>query len=311
VWKAFTGELKRDSETFDREAKSRAEAKLWNAEREVAAAMESPTKAAGIPIKSNFNLTAAKHKRYSATGNIKLANAIGLHDQATATAIRNIESSAMEREEEYRRDWQAERGIGVGATRGIKGAIFQGTPFAASGSPAPGPGRSPAPAASPSPRHDAASTPRGDGRGMHGTPSSAAAQRATTPAASSSSSAAADMSLDAAIAYLSSSRRIQLADRYVRKDYFWKLNSDTTEGREVFVLRWRDLDSDSVAGHLFATDIQSVVFPKNNSNLLEISVGTAPRPLVGTGGRAVVTLLFPSEVECKKYGKALMTIQRK
>lgn len=266
---------------------------------EVAAAMESPAKT-GIPIKSHFNRTAAKHKKYSATGNTRLASAIGLHDEATATAIRNIESSAMEREEEYRREWKAERGLGT-SLGGSKAAIFQGTPFANSAKqqqPPPQP-MSPTPAKSAvsSPHHDAIFTPRTD----------------AIPHSSKKSPAlpAAEMSVDAALAYLSSSRRIILADRYVRKDYFWKVNSDTMEGKEVFVLRWRDLDSEAVVGHLFTSDIQNVAFAKNNPNLLEISVGTAPRALVGTGGRAVVSLLFPSEVECKKYGKSVMAIIRR
>lgn len=252
--------------------------------------MTTPSKV-GIPIKSNFNLTAAKHKRYSATGNIRLQTAIGLHDEATATAIRNIESVAMMREEEYRREWLAERGLGASKT--AKSGIFQSTPF--KGTVVSTPKSNPS-----SSRQDV--SPRGVAKPET---VSSSVKKGGVPNV--------DMSVDAALAYLSSSRRIQLADRYVRKDFFWRVHCESIEGREVFVLRWRDIDYETVAGHLFAVDIQSIVFSKNNPLLLEVSIGTSPRALVCTGGRAVVSLLFPSEVECKKYGKALhalMAMQR-
>lgn len=253
----------------------------------MAAALITPVKTT-IPIKSNFNLTAAKHKRYSATGNIKMQNSIGLHDEATATAIRNIESSAMEREEEYRREWMAERGLGT-MSKANKSGIFQSTPF--KGTPAS------IPKTTPSTRTD--TSPRGVSKPE--TPNSVI--KGGVPNV--------EMSVDAAMAYLASSRRIQLADRYVRKDFFWKVSCESMEGKEVFVLRWRDLDYDSVVGHVFTADIVNIVFPKSNPLLLEVSVGTAPRALVGTGGRAVVSMMFPSEVECKKYGKALMALTRR
>ena len=253
----------------------------------MAAALESPSKTA-IPIKSNFNLTAAKHKRYSATGNTKLASAIGLHDEATALAIRNIESAAMEREEEYRREWQAERGIGH--PKSSKAGIFQSTPFTGNAKQMP---------VTPTPGKlaDSISTPKLD-------------EKLAKASIWTKSPKHVEMSMDAAISYLSSSRRIQLADRYVRRDYFWRVNSEFAEGKEVLVLRWRDLDSDNVVGHLYASDIQNITFTKGNAQQLDISVGTAPRPLVGTGGRAVVSMLFSSEVECKKYGKSLLAISR-
>lgn len=260
--------------------------------------MTTPSKT-GIPIKSNFNLTAAKHKRYSATGNIKLQNAIGLHDEATATAIRNIESNAMEREEEYRREWMAERGMG-NPNRGVgKNAIFQGTPFG--GTKQNSAAITPHVTAVSTPRVESSSSPRGTARSQSGGSS----------AKKTVSTSNVEMSLDAAVAYLSSSRRVQLADRYVRKDYFWKLSCETMEGKEVFVLRWRDLESEAIVGHFVSSDVQNIVFPQKNPLLLEVSVGTAPRALVGTGGRAVVSLSFSSEVECKKYGRALLAVIRR
>lgn len=318
VWRKFTGKLKSDADKWANQIRIREEARRWNAEQEVSAALETPVKV-GIPIKSSFNATAARHKRYSATGNARSGGGLGLQDEATAAAIRTIEKGAMEREELYRRAYLRERGQSGTIMKSTPNPLVSAKKTVVVAPPKSGPFEWSTPsAARPEDPNKAVATPNAaavaaaqNGSGIASSALNKSAKKSTRatghPASSLSNSS--DVTLESAVTFITSSQRFFLADRYVRKEYFWKVSSEIFEGKPSYVLKWRDMESDAVAGHLFLNDISGVSFSPINPCLLEITVGTSSKALLGTGGRAVVSLLFSSDADCKKYGKCLKLLQ--
>jgi hypothetical protein len=125
---------------------------------------------------------------------------------------------------------------------------------------------------------------------------------------------------DTSLAYLSSSHRIFLADRYARKEYSWKLQVEVVDGAKELVLRWREVHDNSAVGQVNLLDIKGVFSPRSsggagagNASLpptseFDISVDSSPRALLGTGGRAVLSLVFQSEQNCKQFADALKNV---
>ncbi len=235
----------------------------------------------GIPIKSGYNQAAAKHSRYTAplgaNNKSSLSPALlGLQDEATAKAIKTVESAAMEREDNYRKLWMAERSLVLVVT----------------------PPTTPPLAAVPENKIMSSSK-----KTSFSDPEIVLKRK--------------NVDIETSIAYLSSSHRIYLADRYARKEYNWKLYSEVVDGIREYVLRWREVNDNSGVGQAILKDIRGVVWScaadsesssarsAPTTTQLDIAVGSSPRALLGTGGRAVLSLVFPSEQECKQYGAAL------
>jgi hypothetical protein len=328
VWRKFTGKLKSDAAKWANQIRMKEEARRWvrsrqcvnvsafnrpnfqNAEQEVSAALETPVKV-GIPIKSSFNATAARHKRYSATGNTRPAG-LGLQDEATAAAIRTIEKGAMEREEQYRRAYLRERGNTSVMALSSPNPLLSAKKTATVVPPKSGQFEWSTPSSRP--EDVSLSTKSAAVQNGNGVPSSILSKSSRKPTRATgyqgtNLSNSSDVTLESAVAFITSSQRFFLADRYVRKEYFWRVSSEIFEGKPSYVLKWRDMESDAVAGHLFLNDINGVSLSPINPCLLEITVGTSSKALLGTGGRAVVSLLFSSDADCKKYGKCLKLLQ--
>jgi hypothetical protein len=128
---------------------------------------------------------------------------------------------------------------------------------------------------------------------------------------------------DTSLAFLSSSHRIFLADRYARKEYSWKLQVEVVDGSKELILRWREVNDNSAVGQVNLSDIKGIFSPRpsggagaGNGNPgpsppaveLGISVDSSPRALLGSGGRAVLSLVFHSEQNCKQFGDALKNV---
>ena len=242
----------------------------------------------------------------------------GLHDEATAAAVRAIEKACMEREDAYRRAWLRERGQGGGflsnpvpsalpvqqisSKKNVSGHVSSVTPTK-------------------SLSQFEYTSPSSKAEEIHSslkaslTPSSKQQLQASQPKKSSGRSNSSnfstgnDVSAESAVSFVTSSQRFFLADRYVRKEYFWKVGAESVELKQAYVLKWRDLETDAVVGHIFLNDVQSISMSPTNPCQLDLSVGASSKALLGTGGRAVVSLLFNSDIDCKKYGKCLKVLQ--
>jgi hypothetical protein len=242
---------------------------------------------------------------------------LGLNDEATASAVRTIEKAAMEREDAYRRAWLRERGQSGGF---LSNPASNALPVQISSK------KSVAGHAIITPIKSSSqfeySTPSSKLEEIHSslraslTPTSKQQQiqasqmkKNSVKNSSGNFSSSGDVSAESAVAFVTSSQRFYLADRYVRKEYFWKVSAESFEGKQTYVLKWRDLEADSVVGHIFLNDVQGILMPSSNPCQLDLSIGTSSKALLGTGGRAVVSMIFTSELDCKKYGKCLKVLQ--
>lgn len=230
----------------------------------MSAALETPTKV-GIPIRSGYNQTAAKHSKYAAPINTLKSSSsalLGLHDEATARAIRSVESTAMEREDNYRSLWMSQQ-LQSQSTSSPSEPIVK--------------------------------------KQLFSDPAATAKRRS--------------VDVDTSLAYLSSYHRIFLADRYARKEYSWRLQAEIVDGVKELVLRWREVNNNSAVGQVNVSDIKAIAWSGSEGSQaasaatqLDVAVNSSPRALLGTGGRAVLSLVFASEQNCKQFGDALENV---
>ena len=126
-----------------------------------------------------------------------------------------------------------------------------------------------------------------------------------------------DQDFEAMISWLSFPRTLSLKDRNSKKAYQWTIEKESTKSGEHFVIKWYHIEEsqdssklkaslgqpsdDLLEGFVHCQDIISAKILPQAPAQLTLRLSSTPRSLKSSGGRTVMTVVFPSDTECSKY----------
>jgi hypothetical protein len=112
---------------------------------------------------------------------------------------------------------------------------------------------------------------------------------------------------------------MSLKDRNSKQAYQWTIEKESMKTGEHFVVKWYRIEEtesmerifktsmmglptkDLLEGFIHCQDIISAEILPQVSTQLVLRLSSTPRSLKSSGGRTVMTIVFPTDTECLKY----------